>query len=62
MSDPVTFGPQEANYAVRTLVKPATVMPSLVNEGATNGGAVVAGTRVDRFLIVSRGRPTWCCR
>ena len=55
MSDTVTFGPLEAAYVIKTLVRPATVMPSHVNEAATNGGSVVAGTRVDRFVTNVRG-------
>jgi len=50
VSDTVTFGPLEAAYVVKTLVKPASVMISHVNEAATSGGKVVAGTRTDRFV------------
>jgi L-ascorbate metabolism protein UlaG (beta-lactamase superfamily) len=55
MSDTVTFGPLEAAWVIKYLLRPATVMPSHVNEAATSGGAVAAGTRVDRFMIVARG-------
>ena len=50
MSDTVTLGPLEAAFAVRELLRPATVMPTHVNEAATSGGAVQSGTRVERFL------------
>lgn len=52
VSDTVTFGPLEANFVVRELVKPVSVMPSHVNEGATSGGRIVAGTRTDRFAFM----------
>jgi L-ascorbate metabolism protein UlaG (beta-lactamase superfamily) len=55
MSDTVTFGPLEAAFAVKELVRPATVMPSHVNEAATSGGTIVAGTRTERFMTVTRG-------
>ncbi len=50
VSDTATFGPLEAAYVVKTLVRPTTVMISHVNEAATSGGKVVAGTRTDRFV------------
>ena len=49
MSDQVTFGPREAAFVTRELVRPRTVMPSHVNEAATSGGQIVAGTRVALF-------------
>jgi L-ascorbate metabolism protein UlaG (beta-lactamase superfamily) len=55
MSDQVTFGPLEAVYTVQNLVRPKTVMPSHVNEAATSGGAVLPGTRVDRFVSLAHG-------
>jgi L-ascorbate metabolism protein UlaG (beta-lactamase superfamily) len=54
MSDTVTFGPVEATFVVKELVRPTTVMPSHVNEAATSGGAAVANTRVDRFIGLAR--------
>lgn len=50
MSDAVTFGPDEAAFAISALLVPTTVMPTHTNEQSTSGGAVVAGTRVDRFV------------
>lgn len=55
MSDQVTLGPLEAVYVVKNLVRPNTVMPSHVNEAATSGGAILPGTRVDRFVSLVRG-------
>ena len=49
MSDQVTFGPREAAFVTRELVRPRTVMPSHVNEAATSGGHITAGTRVALF-------------
>jgi len=49
MSDQVTFGPREAAFVTQDLVRPRTVMPSHVNEAATSGGQIVAGTRVALF-------------
>jgi len=49
MSDTVTLGPNEAVYMIKNLVRPRSVMPSHVNEQATAGGAIRAGTRVDLF-------------
>jgi L-ascorbate metabolism protein UlaG (beta-lactamase superfamily) len=49
MSDTVTLGPNEAIFMMRSLIRPRSVMPSHVNEQATEGGAVRAGTRTARF-------------
>ena len=54
MSDQVTFGPREAAFVTRDLVRPRTVMPSHVNEAATSGGQIVAGTRVALFQSLLR--------
>jgi L-ascorbate metabolism protein UlaG (beta-lactamase superfamily) len=45
-----TTGPEEAAYVINELVKPAAVIPSHANEGATRDGKVIAGTRTDAFL------------
>jgi L-ascorbate metabolism protein UlaG (beta-lactamase superfamily) len=55
MSDTVTLGPAEAAYTIKNLVRPTTVMPSHVNEEASSGGVIRAGTRVDRFASLVRG-------
>ena len=49
ISDTVTLGPDEAAFAVDTLVKPRIVIPSHINEAATSGG-LAAGPRLLRFL------------
>jgi len=54
MSDTATLGPEEAVFVIRTLVRPRTVMPTHVNEQATAGGAIRAGTRVDFFNLFVR--------
>src|SRR2546422_698879 len=54
MSDTVTLGPNETVYMMRNLVRPRTVMPSHVNEQATQGGVIRGGTRVDLFQLFAR--------
>jgi len=54
MSDTVTLGPNEAVYMMKNLVRPRTVMPSHVNEQATQGGVIRGGTRVDLFQLFAR--------
>jgi len=54
MSDQVTLGPREAAFVTRELVRPRAVMPSHVNEAATSGGQIVAGTRVALFQSLVR--------
>ena len=54
MSDTATLGPNEASYMMKSLIRPRSVMPSHVNEQATSGGAIRAGTRVDLFQLLVR--------
>src|SRR5712692_8125616 len=54
MSDTVTLGPNEAIYMMKSLIRPQSVMPSHVNEQATSGGVIRAGTRVDLFQLFAR--------
>ena len=49
VSDIFTTGPSEAAFAIQNMIRPASVMPSHVNEQATAEGRARAGTRVDRF-------------
>ena len=49
IGDTFTTGPKEAAYVIDELVKPASVIPSHANEGATQGGSIVAGTRTEAF-------------
>ncbi|HYU78887.1 MAG TPA: hypothetical protein VEK56_07865 [Vicinamibacterales bacterium] len=55
MNDVNTMAPAEAAFAMQQYIRPVTVMPSHVNEAATNGGVEVAGSRVDRFIRLVRG-------
>jgi L-ascorbate metabolism protein UlaG (beta-lactamase superfamily) len=54
MSDAVTLGPNEATFVMKSLIRPRSVMPSHVNEQATAGGSIRAGTRVDLFQLFVR--------
>jgi len=50
MGDIFTTGPEEAAFAITELVHSVSVIPSHVNEVATQGGTAVAGSRTARFL------------
>jgi L-ascorbate metabolism protein UlaG (beta-lactamase superfamily) len=55
IGDIFTTGPDEAAFAITELIRPASVIPSHVNEAATQGGAAV-GPKTARFLdLVARG-------
>jgi len=54
IGDTFTTGPAEAAYVINELVKPASVIPSHANEGATRDGRVVAGTRTATFMEAVR--------
>jgi L-ascorbate metabolism protein UlaG (beta-lactamase superfamily) len=49
IGDIFTTGPEEAAFAMTELVRPVAVIPSHVNEAATENGRVV-GARTARFL------------
>ena len=49
--------PEAAAYAVNTLVQPAAVILSHVNEAATAGGKVRPTTRSAAFITLVQGRP-----
>ena len=56
MGDIFTTGPEEAAFAVTDLIRPTSVIPSHVNEAATQGGMAVSGSRTARFLdLLSKG-------
>ncbi|WP_425450439.1 MBL fold metallo-hydrolase [Virgifigura deserti] len=57
MGDIYTMGPEEAAWAVEELIKPKAVIPSHANEAATEGGAVVPGTRTQRFVELVENIP-----
>jgi L-ascorbate metabolism protein UlaG (beta-lactamase superfamily) len=57
IGDIFTTGPEEAAFAITELIRPASVIPSHVNEAATQGGTAVAGSRTARFVdLLSSGR------
>jgi L-ascorbate metabolism protein UlaG (beta-lactamase superfamily) len=49
--------PEAAAYAVDTLVQPASVIVSHVNEAATSGGKVRAASRTAAFIALVKDRP-----
>ena len=51
--------PEAAAYAVNTLVQPAAVIVSHVNEGATTGGKVRPMSRTAAFVALVKGRPVY---
>jgi L-ascorbate metabolism protein UlaG (beta-lactamase superfamily) len=53
------LSPEGAAYAVNTLVQPASVVVSHVNEAATSGGKVKTGTRTAAFIDLVKGRPVY---
>jgi L-ascorbate metabolism protein UlaG (beta-lactamase superfamily) len=53
--DLFTMGPDEAAFAVEQLIRPRTVIPEHFNEISTYGGAVRAGTRLERFIQQIKG-------
>jgi len=54
IGDTFTTGPQEAAWVINDLIKPASVIPSHANQPSTQGGKVIAGTRVDEFSKASK--------
>jgi L-ascorbate metabolism protein UlaG (beta-lactamase superfamily) len=46
-------------YAANELVRPASVIVSHVNEGATTGGKVGAGSHTAAFIAMVKGRPVY---
>jgi L-ascorbate metabolism protein UlaG (beta-lactamase superfamily) len=50
IGDIFTTGPEEASFAVTELTRAVSVIPSHVNEKATDGGTAVPGSRTARFL------------
>ena len=48
--DTAAMGPDEGAFAIRELIKPLTVIPEHASEAATSGGAVLPGTRTERFI------------
>lgn len=50
IGDNFTTGPKEAAFVINDLVKPSSVIATHVNEVATKGGKVIAGTKTDTFI------------
>jgi L-ascorbate metabolism protein UlaG (beta-lactamase superfamily) len=48
---------EEAAFAVNELIQPNAVIPSHVNEAATNGGKVRPETKTKEFIDLVKGRP-----
>jgi L-ascorbate metabolism protein UlaG (beta-lactamase superfamily) len=49
-----TTGPKEAAWVINNLIKPAAVIASHANQPSTQGGKVIAGTRVEVFSKASK--------
>ena len=56
---PISINPQGAAYAVDTLIQPASVIITHVNEGATRGGKVKPESRTAAFIALVKGRPIY---
>jgi L-ascorbate metabolism protein UlaG (beta-lactamase superfamily) len=54
IGDTFTTGPAEAAWVVNKLIKPKSVIVSHANQPSTEGGKVIAGTRVDEFIQLSK--------
>jgi L-ascorbate metabolism protein UlaG (beta-lactamase superfamily) len=56
VGDIFTTGPEEGAYAILNMIKPAAVIPSHVNEAATNNGVLNPGSKTALFRdLVSEG-------
>ena len=53
IGDNYTTGPKEAAWVINKLIKPNAVIASHANQPSTEGGKVIAGTRVDEFSKLS---------
>ncbi|MGE0558111.1 MAG: MBL fold metallo-hydrolase [Burkholderiales bacterium] len=54
IGDNFTTGPKEAAFVINDLVKPNAVIATHVNEVATKGGKVIAGTKTDTFMKATK--------
>jgi len=54
IGDTFTTGPKEAAYVINEMVKPKSVIASHANEEATRNGKVIAGTRTETFMKLSK--------
>lgn len=55
IGDLFTMGPDEANFALRNLIRPASVIPEHANQVSTTSGAVNPGTRLARLITLLGG-------
>jgi len=46
-------------YPANELVRPAAVVATHVNEGATTGGKIRTGSRTAAFIALVKGRPVY---
>jgi hypothetical protein len=53
------LSPEAAAYVVNTLVQPASVIVSHVNEAATAGGKLRPTSRTAAFVALVQGRPVY---
>jgi hypothetical protein len=56
---PNAVTPEAAAYAVNTLVQPASVIVTHVNEGATSGGKLRPTSCTAAFIAQAKGRPVY---
>lgn len=56
IGDTFTTGPAEAAWVINNLVKPNSVIASHANQPSTDGGKVIAGTRLEQFIKATRAR------
>lgn len=54
IGDTFTTGPTEAAWVTNQLIQPSAVIVSHANQPSTKGGKVIAGTRVDQFIKMSK--------
>ena len=59
IGDIFTTGPEEAAFAVSTLIGPRAVIPEHANEVATSNGAVIPGTKTARFIELVGDLPVY---
>jgi L-ascorbate metabolism protein UlaG (beta-lactamase superfamily) len=55
--DMFTSGPKEAAFSINELIKPNAAIPQHMNEQATKGGKLVAGTKTAKFAAMVKGIP-----
>jgi len=56
IGDTFTTGPEEAAWVLNKLIKPKAVIASHANQPSTQGGKVIAGTRVDTFSKLTKAK------